>query len=107
VVADNASSARYVVGGCARRVEELDLRTLGVVVEKNGEGAAFGAGAAVLGHPAWSLAMLANLLAEREQLIPAGTFVMTGGLTEAIPAQAGDHFVARFQALGSVSLRFT
>jgi len=107
VVADNASSARYVVGGCARRVEELDLRTLGVVVEKNGEGAAFGAGAAVLGHPAWSLAMLANLLAEREQLIPAGTFVMTGGLTEALGAQAGDHFLARFHALGSVSIRFT
>jgi 2-oxo-3-hexenedioate decarboxylase len=107
VVADNASSARYMVGGNARRVEELDLRTLGVVVEKNGEGVAFGAGAAVLGHPASSLAMLANLLAEREQSIPAGTYVMTGGITEAIAAKAGDHFVARFQALGSLSIRFT
>ena len=107
VVADNASSARYLVGGCARRVEELDLRTLGVAVEKNGEGVAFGAGAAVLGHPASSLAMLANLLAEREQSIPAGTYVMTGGITEAIGAKAGDHFTARFQALGSVSVRFT
>jgi 2-oxo-3-hexenedioate decarboxylase len=107
VVADNASSARYLVGGCARRVAELDLRTLGVVVEKNGAGVAFGAGAAVLGHPASSLAMLANLLAEREQIIPAGTYVMTGGITEAIGAKAGDHFAARFQALGSVSVRFT
>ncbi len=107
VVADNASSARYIVGGCARRVDELDLRTLGVVVEKNGEGVAFGAGAAVLGSPAASLAMLANLLAEREQGIPAGTYVMTGGITEAIGAKAGDHFTARFQALGSVAVRFT
>jgi 2-oxo-3-hexenedioate decarboxylase len=107
VVADNASSARYIVGSCARRVDELDLRTLGVVVEKNGEGVAFGAGAAVLGHPAWSLAMLANLLAEREQAIPAGTYVMTGGITEAIGAQAADHFTARFHALGSLSVRFT
>jgi 2-oxo-3-hexenedioate decarboxylase len=107
VVADNASSARYIVGGNARRVEDLDLRTLGVVVEKNGEGVAFGAGAAVLGHPASSLAMLANLLAEREQVIPAGTFVMTGGITEAIGAKAADHFTVRFQALGSLSVRFT
>jgi 2-oxo-3-hexenedioate decarboxylase len=107
VVADNASSARYVAGGCARRVHQIDLRTLGVVVEKNGEGVAFGAGAAVLGHPAHSLAMLANLLAERQQVIPAGSYVMTGGLTEAIAATAGDHFVARFQDLGSVSIRFT
>src|SRR3982074_1176154 len=94
-VAHTPASARYIVGGCARRVDELDLRTLGVVVEKNGEGVAFGAGAAVLGHPALSLALLANLLAEREQIIPAGTYVMTGGITEAIGAKAGDHFAAR------------
>lgn len=107
VVADNASSARYIVGGNARRVDELDLRTLGVVVEKNGEGVAFGAGAAVLGHPASSLAMLANLLAEREQIIPSGTFIMTGGITEAVAAKAADHFTVRFQALGGLSVRFT
>jgi 2-oxo-3-hexenedioate decarboxylase len=107
VVADNGSSARYVVGGSACRLQDLDLRTLGVVVEKNGEGVSFGAGAAVLGHPALSLAMLANLLALREQVIPAGTYVMTGGITEAVVARAGDHFAARFQALGSLSIRFT
>ncbi len=107
VVADNASSAFYVAGGACCRIQDLDLRTLGVVLEKNGEGVAFGAGAAVLGHPAWSLAMLANLLAQREQTIPAGTFVMTGGITEAVAAQAGDHFAARFQQLGSLSIRFT
>jgi 2-oxo-3-hexenedioate decarboxylase len=106
VVADNASSSRYLVGGRARRPQELDLRTLGVVLEKNGEGVAFGAGAAVLGHPVWSLAMLANLLAEREQVVPAGTFVMTGGITEAVAIKPGDSFVARLQGLGSLSVRF-
>jgi 2-oxo-3-hexenedioate decarboxylase len=107
VVADNGSSARYIVGGTACRIQDLDLRTLGVVVEKNGEGVSFGAGAAVLGHPAWSVAMLANLLALRDEVIPAGTYVMTGGLTEALGVRAADHFTARFQALGSVSIRFT
>jgi 2-oxo-3-hexenedioate decarboxylase len=106
VVADNASSARYVVGTTARAIDDLDLPALGVVVEKNGERVASGAGAAVLGHPALSLAMLANLLALREQEIPAGTFVMTGGITEAIAVQPGDHFVARYQHLGSLSVRF-
>jgi 2-oxo-3-hexenedioate decarboxylase len=107
VVADNGSSARYVVGASARCLRDLDLRTLGVVLERNGEGVSFGAGAAVLGHPALSLAMLANLLASREQVIPAGTYVMTGGITEAVNAKAGDHFAARFHGLGSVSIRFT
>ena len=107
VVADNGSSARYVVGTTACRVRDLDLRTLGVVVAKNGEGVSFGAGAAVLGHPAWSLAMLANLLSLRNEFVPAGTYVMTGGITEAVGAAAGDHFFARYQGLGSLSLRFT
>ena len=106
VVADNGSSARYVVGTTPRRIRDLDLRTVGVVVERNGMGVSFGAGAAVLGHPVLSLAMLANLLAAREQVIPAGTYVMTGGITEAVKAGAGDHFVARFQSLGSLSIGF-
>lgn len=106
VIADNASSSRFVVGGRSRAVEDLDLRTLGVVLDKNGETVALGAGAAVLGHPAASLAMLANLLADRGEEIPAGSFVMTGGITEAIPVTAGDVVTARFQDLGQVSIRF-
>jgi 2-oxo-3-hexenedioate decarboxylase len=106
VIADNGSSARFVAGGTPVDVRQLDLRLLGVVLEKNGVGSAFGAGASVLGHPALSVAMLANMLAEREADIPAGCFVMTGGITEAIAVAAGDHFCARIQHLGSVSVRF-
>jgi len=106
VIADNASSARFVTGGRSRPASELDLKTLGVVVEKNGEPVALGAGAAVLGHPALSLAMLANLLGERGEEIPAGSFVMTGGITEAVAVAAGDTVTARFQDLGQVSVRF-
>jgi 2-oxo-3-hexenedioate decarboxylase len=107
VIADNASSARFVSGVSAGSVRQLDLPNLGVVLQKNGEPAAFGAAAAVLGHPAQSLATLANLLAERAESIPAGTFVMTGGITEAIAVDAGDHIAASVQGLGSVSIRFT
>ena len=57
VVADNTSAARFVVGGQAIRPEQVDLRTVGVVLEKNGEPVALGAGAAVLGHPAAAIAM--------------------------------------------------
>jgi 2-oxo-3-hexenedioate decarboxylase len=106
VIADNTSASRFVVGGRARDVDELDLRTLGVVLEKNGAIVAMAAGAAVLGHPANAVAMLANHLAERGEEIPAGTFIMTGGVTEAIAVAAGDHVNVRFQDLGSVSMRF-
>jgi 2-oxo-3-hexenedioate decarboxylase len=106
VIADNTSSSRFVVGNRIRDVAGLDLRTLGCVLEKNGEIAALAAGAAVLGHPAAAIAMMANWLGTRGQSIPAGTFIMTGGMTEAIPVAAGDHINVRYQDLGSVSMRF-
>ena len=73
VVADNTSASRFVVGGQPLRPNELDLRTVGVVLEKNGEPVALGAGAAVLGHPAAAIAMLANHLGARGQEIPASS----------------------------------
>lgn len=106
VIADNTSSSRFVVGGRPRDLDELDLRTLGVVLEINGEVRTMAAGAAVLGHPLAAVAMLANHLGARGQEIPAGTFVMTGGVTEALAVQAGDAVSVRFQDLGTVSMRF-
>ena len=50
--------------------------------------------------------MLANHLGARGQKIPAGTFIMTGGVTEAIAVAAGDNVAVRFQDLGTVSMRF-
>ncbi len=107
VVADNTSAARFVVGGRIASTRELDLRTLGMVLEKNGEPVAFGAGAAVLGHPAAAVAMLVNHLGRRGRALPAGSLVLSGGITEAVSVQAGDHVTLRMQHLGSVSLRFT
>jgi 2-oxo-3-hexenedioate decarboxylase len=106
VVADNASSARFVTGGNVKRPDQVDMKTLGVVMEINGEVVATGAGAAVLGHPAASVAMLANMLAERGEEIPAGTFIMTGGITAAVGVKAGDSVCVRYQDLGSVSMTF-
>ncbi len=106
VIADNTSSSRFVIGGRPRDLDELDLRTLGVVLEINGEIKTMAAGAAVMGHPLAAVAMLANHLGARGQEIPAGTFVMTGGVTEAVAVKAGDSVNVRFQDIGSVSMRF-
>ena len=107
VVADNASSTRFITGGRMARLDTLDLKTLGVVVEINGRVVEVGAGAAVLGHPASSVAMLANMLGERGEHIPAGTFIMTGGITAAVTVNKGDNVTVRYQELGSVSATFS
>lgn len=85
------------------RPEQVNLRTLGVVMEKNGEIVSIGAGAAVLGHPAAAVAMLANRLGKRGQEIPAGSVILFGGVTEAVAVEAGDHVNLRIQGLDSVS----
>ena len=106
VIADNTSASRFVVGGQPVGVEGLDLRTTGIVLEVNGVPMAFGAGAAVLGHPAAAIAMLANHLGERGEEIPAGTMILSGGITEAVAVKAGDNVTLRVQGMGSCSLRF-
>jgi 2-oxo-3-hexenedioate decarboxylase len=106
VIADNTSAARFVVGGNPMPVSEVDLRTVGIVLEKNGQPLAFGAGAAVLGHPASAIAMLANHLGQRGEEIPAGSLILSGGITEAVSVEAGDAVCLRVQGMGSVGMRF-
>ncbi|MBT3047582.1 MAG: 2-oxo-3-hexenedioate decarboxylase [Candidatus Thiodiazotropha sp.] len=106
VIADNCSSSRYVLGGQMADPADVDMRSFGVVMERNGEVAELGAGAAVLGHPAASVALLANMLGERGEEIPAGTLVLTGGITAAVAMERGDCLNVRYQGLGSVGMRF-
>ncbi|MDI9349860.1 MAG: 2-oxo-3-hexenedioate decarboxylase [Candidatus Symbiobacter sp.] len=106
VIADNTSAARFVVGGVATPLQAVDLRTVGVVMAKNGENVALAAGAAVLGHPAAAVAMLANHLGQRGESLPAGAVILSGGVTEAVAVAPGDHVSLRIQDIGRVSLRF-
>jgi 2-oxo-3-hexenedioate decarboxylase len=106
VIADNSSSSRFVTGSCVASPSDFDLRTLGVVLEVNGQIKELGAGAAVLGHPANSVALLVNMLAERGESLPAGSLVLSGGITAAVTVNAGDSVNVRFQHLGSVGMRF-
>ncbi len=106
VQADNSSSSRFVLGSCSAKPDDFDWSTVGVVMHKNGEIVELGAGAAVLDHPAASVAMLASMLDERGEIIPAGTFVMTGGVTAAVLVERGDSIVVRYQNMGTVSMRF-
>ncbi|MBM2813146.1 MAG: 2-hydroxypenta-2,4-dienoate hydratase [Chloroflexi bacterium] len=105
-IADNASSCRHVMGGHPVRVEALDLRLVGMVLEKNGEVMNTAAGAAVLGNPAQAVAWLANKLAEFDVTLQAGEVILPGALSAAITVQAGDAMRATFDHLGSVSVRF-
>jgi 2-keto-4-pentenoate hydratase len=105
-IADNASSARVVLGERKTRPCILDLAAVAMTVQKNGAVVEQGVGAAVLGHPAEPLAWLANKLAEFGQTLAEGSVIIPGALCRAVDVRAGDSIVANFEGLGSVSVRF-
>ena len=105
-IADGASIGRIVLGGRMTPVDAYNLKTLGLVLEKNGEVVATAAGAAVLGHPANAVVWLGNKLATYGMMLKAGDIVMSGSLTAACPMAEGDYIQANFADIGSVSVKF-
>jgi len=105
-VADNASCGVFALGGVALDPRRLDLALCGMVVEKNGEVVATGAGAAALGHPANAVAWLANTLGPLGISLKAGEVVLSGSLATLIPVGAGDHLSMTIGGLGSCAVRF-
>jgi 2-keto-4-pentenoate hydratase len=105
-IADNASSARVVLGANASQPDRLDLRLLGCILRRNGEIAETGASGAVLGNPAAAVAWLAGKLGQFGMALDAGHVVMPGACTRAIEVCAGDIIQGEFDELGSVSVEF-
>lgn len=104
VVADNASSTRFVLGNTILAPSSLDIGNLGMVMEINGEARQIGSSAAILEHPARSLAALANMLAARGEHLHAGQIILAGGATAAEHIEAGDVITLRTDGLGSVTV---
>jgi len=106
-IADNASSALYVLGGKPVRPDEVDLKQIGMVLLKNGEIVNTGVGAAAMGNPALCVAWLANKLSEYGITLKAGEVILSGALSAAVDAKPGDTFTAKLAHLGEVSVRFS
>ena len=81
----------------ARRIEELDLRLCGMVLERNGDPQSFGAGIACLGHPLHSLRWLAGVMARAGRPLGPGDVALSGALGPMVTAVPGDRFEARVQ----------
>ena len=101
VIADNASSSRFVLGPARVKPDTVELDNLGMVMEINGTAAQIGSSAAIYENPANSLAELANLLAPLGKHLKAGWVVMAGGATAAEHLKAGDKVCLRVDGLGT------
>jgi 2-keto-4-pentenoate hydratase len=105
-IADNASSAGYVLGRERVSPKDVDIRAITAVLTRNGETVAEGRSDAVLGNPVTAVAWLARKVDGFGVRLKAGDIVLPGSCTRAIDARPGDEFVADFAGLGSVRLSF-
>jgi 2-keto-4-pentenoate hydratase len=105
-IADNASSAGFVLGEARVPPRDVDVKTIDAVLTRNGEVIAEGRSDAVLGNPVTAVAWLARKVESFGVRLREGDVVLPGSCTRAIDARPGDQFVADFEGLGSVRLSF-
>lgn len=105
-VADNGSSAFFVLGTQPKSIKGLDLKTCGMTLEVDGSVASLGAGAACLGHPFNAAVWLARTMSASGQALEAGDIILTGALGPMVPLTLGDRVRCQIGGLGECSFSF-
>ncbi len=105
-VADNGSSAFFVLGQPGKPLAGLDIYTAGMVMEVNGTIASLGVGAAALGHPLNAAAWLARTLSQRGEPLKAGDILLAGALGPMVALNPGDRVRAIVGGLGEASFMY-
>jgi|TARA_B100001013_G_scaffold275919_1_gene176297 2-keto-4-pentenoate hydratase len=106
-ICDNAASGKIILGAKLTPATNLDFRTIGLLIEKNGQPLDMSCSAAVLGSPAESVAWLANKMAEYDVSLKRGEIIMSGSIGVMHSPKAGDCFYAHFgNDLGNVKVLF-
>ncbi|OJF14782.1 2-keto-4-pentenoate hydratase [Couchioplanes caeruleus] len=105
-IADNASSAGFVLGAARVAPATVDPRTIDAVLYRGDEPVARGRSDAVLGNPVTAVAWLARTVASFGVRLRAGHLVLPGACARAVDVHPGDRFRAVFTGLGEVRLSF-
>lgn len=105
-VADNASSGLFVLGAVPRKLEALDLRECGMVMEVKGEPISVGAGIACLGSPITAALWLARVMAKVGRPLLEGDVILSGALGPMAGVARGDVVEARINGVGTVRAAF-
>lgn len=105
-VADNASSAYFVLGGSPKLLTDIDLRQCNMSLMRGEEVVSQGNGRACLGNPINAVVWLARMLARHGTPLQAGDIVLSGALGPMVAVQPGDQFTSSIEGLGTVSVVF-
>lgn len=105
-VADNGSSAFFVLADAGLPLAGLDLEGAAMEMTVNGAVVSTGVGAAALGNPLNAAAWLAQTLAGRGEPLKAGDILLAGALGPMVALMPGDHVVASIAGIGSASFDY-
>jgi 2-oxo-3-hexenedioate decarboxylase len=104
VVADDTSAAGFLLGQPVDPTAVEDLAAVRCRLEVDGTTVHEATGDAILGHPLRSLVLLSEHLARRGEVLPAGSVVLAGALTDAVPLVTGSRITISMDGLGSISV---
>lgn len=99
-VADNGSSAFFILADAGVPIEGLDLEGAAMALKINDAVVSTGTGAAALGNPLNAAAWLAQTLASRGEPLRAGDIVLAGALGPMVALNAGDRVQAFVDGIG-------
>jgi 2-keto-4-pentenoate hydratase len=105
-VADNASSALFVLADRRLTLKEFEPREVTMRLRANGDPVSEGSGAACLGDPLAALAWLARAVRDLGEPLRAGEIVLSGALGPMVSVSPGDVLAADISGLGSVTAAF-
>lgn len=105
-IADNASSGLFVLGAVPRKLDGLDLRSCGMVMEVKGDPISVGAGIACLGSPITASVWLARVMAKAGRPLLEGDVILSGALGPMAGVSRGEVVEARINGVGTVRAAF-
>lgn len=105
-VADNASSAAYVLSGERKAIKDVDCAAVKMTLTQNGELVSQGSGAECLGNPLNSAMWLVNKMLSLGTPIQAGEIILSGALGPMVNVKAGDEFETQIDGFAPLKVKF-
>ena len=105
-IADNAGTARFMLGSAPKRLGDINPRLIGMVMEKNGVVVGSAAGVEAMGNPVFAVTWLANELARVNVGLKRGDIILSGAFISENNASAGDVYTIHMDGFPAVTMRF-
>jgi 2-keto-4-pentenoate hydratase len=105
-IADNGSSALFVLGSAAVAAGDLNLASRTMQLTQDGVVVSTGQGSDCLGSPLNALRWLARTAVDNGTPLRAGDIVFSGALGPMVPVRPGSTYAAEIDEIGSVEVSF-